>query len=262
MHGYQSRHQRIRAHRAHGVSRSRAAFRRHRDRRHQRPARARLSRLHAEVRLGAWPLQGRHRRRRQHAGRERQEDPPDRGQGSRRTEVGRSRRRHRRRVDGPVPDEGHRAEAHRAGAKKVIMSAPSKDDTPMFVFGVNHKSYAGQADHLERLVHDELPRADRKSVARHLGHQARPDDDRARDDRDAEDRRRPVEQGLARRPRHSREHHPVVHGRGEGRRQGDSRTQQEADRHVVPRADVGRLGRRPDGRAAARKRPTSRSAPP
>src|SRR5690242_6644085 len=32
-----------------------------------------------------------------------------------------------------------------AGAKKVIISAPSKDDTPMFVFGVNHKSYAGQA---------------------------------------------------------------------------------------------------------------------
>ena len=32
-----------------------------------------------------------------------------------------------------------------AGAKKVIMSAPSKDDTPMFVFGVNHETYAGQA---------------------------------------------------------------------------------------------------------------------
>ncbi|MFP5357394.1 MAG: type I glyceraldehyde-3-phosphate dehydrogenase [Gammaproteobacteria bacterium] len=32
-----------------------------------------------------------------------------------------------------------------AGAKKVILSAPSKDDTPMFVFGVNHKTYAGQA---------------------------------------------------------------------------------------------------------------------
>ncbi len=31
------------------------------------------------------------------------------------------------------------------GAKKVIISAPSKDDTPMFVFGVNHQSYAGQA---------------------------------------------------------------------------------------------------------------------
>ena len=31
-----------------------------------------------------------------------------------------------------------------AGAKKVIMSAPSKDDTPMFVFGVNDKSYKGE----------------------------------------------------------------------------------------------------------------------
>ncbi|HVR81194.1 MAG TPA: type I glyceraldehyde-3-phosphate dehydrogenase, partial [Luteimonas sp.] len=32
-----------------------------------------------------------------------------------------------------------------AGAKKVILSAPSKDDTPMFVFGVNDKKYAGEA---------------------------------------------------------------------------------------------------------------------
>ena len=32
-----------------------------------------------------------------------------------------------------------------AGARKVIMSAPSKDDTPMFVFGVNDSSYAGEA---------------------------------------------------------------------------------------------------------------------
>ena len=32
-----------------------------------------------------------------------------------------------------------------AGAKKVVQSAPSKDSTPMFVFGVNHKTYAGQA---------------------------------------------------------------------------------------------------------------------
>ena len=38
------------------------------------------------------------------------------------------------------------AEKHlAAGAKKVILSAPSKDDTPMFVFGVNHESYAGAA---------------------------------------------------------------------------------------------------------------------
>ena len=38
------------------------------------------------------------------------------------------------------------AEKHlAAGAKKVIMSAPSIDDSPMFVFGVNHGTYAGQA---------------------------------------------------------------------------------------------------------------------
>jgi glyceraldehyde 3-phosphate dehydrogenase len=37
------------------------------------------------------------------------------------------------------------AEKHlAAGAAKVIMSAPSKDDTPMFVFGVNHAKYAGE----------------------------------------------------------------------------------------------------------------------
>ena len=32
-----------------------------------------------------------------------------------------------------------------AGAKKVVQSAPAKDDTPMFVYGVNHATYAGQA---------------------------------------------------------------------------------------------------------------------
>ncbi len=37
------------------------------------------------------------------------------------------------------------AEKHlAAGAQKVLMSAPSKDDTPMFVYGVNHTTYAGQ----------------------------------------------------------------------------------------------------------------------
>lgn len=38
------------------------------------------------------------------------------------------------------------ASAHlEAGAKKVILSAPSKDHTPMFVYGVNHEEYAGQS---------------------------------------------------------------------------------------------------------------------
>jgi len=38
------------------------------------------------------------------------------------------------------------AEKHlAAGAKKVLLSAPSKDDTPMFVYGVNHANYKGEA---------------------------------------------------------------------------------------------------------------------
>ncbi|MBS0194196.1 MAG: type I glyceraldehyde-3-phosphate dehydrogenase [Proteobacteria bacterium] len=41
-------------------------------------------------------------------------------------------------------DKASAAKHIAAGAKKVLMSAPSKDDTPMFVFGVNHHTYAGQ----------------------------------------------------------------------------------------------------------------------
>ena len=42
-----------------------------------------------------------------------------------------------------LTDESARAHIS-AGAKRVVMSAPSKDATPMFVMGVNHSSYAGQ----------------------------------------------------------------------------------------------------------------------
>jgi glyceraldehyde 3-phosphate dehydrogenase len=41
-------------------------------------------------------------------------------------------------------DEASAAGHIKAGAKCVVMSAPSKDDTPMFVMGVNHKNYKGE----------------------------------------------------------------------------------------------------------------------
>ena len=45
--------------------------------------------------------------------------------------------------------EKEKAKGHiEAGAKKVIMSAPSKDDTPMFVMGVNHKKYTKEMDYV------------------------------------------------------------------------------------------------------------------
>jgi len=43
-----------------------------------------------------------------------------------------------------IDDHGTRAHIN-AGAARVVMSAPSKDDTPMFVMGVNHNCYAGEA---------------------------------------------------------------------------------------------------------------------
>ena len=55
---------------------------------------------------------------------------PSRDPGRQRACRGESRRGHPGNID--------------AGAKKVIQSAPSKDDTPMFVYGVNDKTYAGQ----------------------------------------------------------------------------------------------------------------------
>ncbi|MFZ9850193.1 MAG: type I glyceraldehyde-3-phosphate dehydrogenase [Vulcanococcus sp.] len=42
-----------------------------------------------------------------------------------------------------LTDESARAHIN-AGAKRVVMSAPSKDATPIFVMGVNHTTYAGQ----------------------------------------------------------------------------------------------------------------------
>jgi hypothetical protein len=199
--------------------------------------------------------------RRQHARRQRQADPPDAGEGSGEPQVGRRRRGGRDRVDRALLTKEAAQKHLDAGAKKVILSAPSKDDTPMFVYGVNDKTYAGQAVISNASCTTNCLAPGRQGAARQVGHQARPDDDRARDDGDAEDRRRPEQQGLARRPRHPREHHPVVDRRREGGRRRHPRAQQEAHRDVVSRADVRRLGDRPHGASSRARRATPRSAP-
>ena len=80
----------------------------------------------------------------------------------------------------------------------------------MFVYGVNDKTYAGEAIISNASLHHQLPGPGGQGAERQVGHQARPDDHRARRHRHAEDRGRPEQQGLARRPRHPGKHHPVV----------------------------------------------------
>jgi glyceraldehyde 3-phosphate dehydrogenase len=62
--------------------------------------------------------------------------------------VGRSRRRHRRRVDGIFTD-AEKAKAHiDAGAKKVIISAPAKNEDITVVLGVNDEKYDPATHHI------------------------------------------------------------------------------------------------------------------
>jgi len=115
------------------------------------------------------------------------------------------------------------AEKHlAAGAKKVIMSAPSKDDTPMFVFGVNDTTYAGQAiiSNASCTTNCLAPVAkvlnDKWGIKRGLMttvHAATATQ---------KNRGRPVQQRLARRPWHSGKHHSLQHRRCQGGGRGDS----------------------------------------
>ena len=68
------------------------------------------------------------------------------------------------------------------GAKKVLISAPATGDDATIVMGVNEDDVQprDRRDHLERVVHDELPRAAREGLQRRVRHRARLHDDRAR----------------------------------------------------------------------------------
>ncbi len=141
-----------------------------------------------------------------------------------------------------------KAQAHiDAGAKKVVMSAPSKDDTPMFVMGVNHETYDSSMNFVSnascttnclapiaKVLHDKFGIVEGLMTT---VHSVTPTQKTA-------GRRLP--EGLARRPRRLRQHHPLLHRRRQGRGQGHPLPQRQADRHVHARAHPGCLRGGPD----------------
>jgi hypothetical protein len=133
-----------------------------------------------------------------------------------------------------------------AGAKKVIMSAPSKDDTPMFVWR-ERQDLRRPGDHLQRLVHHQLPGPagqglnDKWGIKRGLMTTVHAATATRRPST-----ARPTRTGAA--AVASWKTSSLVHRCGQGRRRGHPGTEQEADRHELPRADLGRVGGRPDRR--------------
>merc|ERR1719161_3144454 len=100
--------------------------------------------------------------------------------------------------------------------KKVIISAPAKDaETPTIVVGVNTDDYKTSMNVVS------CASCTTNGLAPHGGrvHEG---------------------QGLARGPRGEREHHPVLHGRREGRGQGLPGHEGQAHGHGLPRAHRGR----------------------
>ena len=145
-----------------------------------------------------------------------------------------------------------------AGAKKVIISAPATEPDVTVALGVNFDDVydAGQPPrHLQRVVHDQLPRAGGQGAARDDRHRARPDDDDPRlHGRPAPAGR--AAQGPAPRPRRRDQPRAGLDRRGEGDRPRDPRAPGQAARLRGARARADRLGRRPH-RAGRRARPPS-----
>ena len=156
--------------------------------------------------------------------------------------------------------EAEKARGHiTAGAKKVIISAPGKDEDITVVMGVNHEKYdAAQAPHhLQRELHHELPRAGRARAAEgRFRHRGRPHDDRPQLHRHAEDRGRPFSKKDWKGGR-SAAINIIPSGTGAAKAVGarHPRSERQAHRHVVPRADPDGLRGRPH--RAARPKTTS-----
>ena len=128
--------------------------------------------------------------------------------------------------------DADKAKGHIAGgAKKVIISAPAKGEDVTIVMGVNEDVYdpATHIDHLQRVLHHELPRADGQGHQRRVRHRERPDD------HDPRLHQRPGHPGLpaqrpASRPRRRDQHDPDEHRCREGHRPRAARAQGQARR--------------------------------
>ena len=148
-----------------------------------------------------------------------------------------------------------------AGAKKVIISAPATEPDATVVLGVNFDDVLrpGQPRRdLQRVVHDELPRAGRQGAARRDRHRARADDDDPRlHGRPAPAGR--AAQGPAPRARRRAQPRAGLDRRREGDRARHPRAQRQAARLRGARARADRLGRRPHVPGGARRRRSTRS---
>jgi len=124
-----------------------------------------------------------------------------------------------------------------AGAKKVIMSAPSKDATPMFVCGVNFDKYTKDMNFVSnascttnclapiaKVLNDKFGITDGLMTTVHSTTATQKTVD-----------------GPSMKDWSFRQHHPVFHRRCQGCRQGHPRAERQADRHVHACSDAGCL---------------------
>ena len=158
-----------------------------------------------------------------------------------------------------------------AGARKVVISAPGKGVDATIVMGVNDEDLRPGAPRrrLQRVVHDQLRRADGQGAARRVRDPARLHDHGPRLHRRPEPARRPA-QGPPPRAVGSGEHHPDHHRRGEGGRPGPPRAGRHAStaspcacRSWTARSSTWRCcstATSPSTRSTPRSKPPPRSA--
>ena len=171
-----------------------------------------------------------------------------------RAAVGRPRRRGRHRVDRLLHQARRRRQAPRGRRQEGRHLRPGhragRHRRPRRQLRLRLRQ--GQPPrHLQRVVHDELPRAVRQGHQRHGRHQARPDDD------DPRLHGRPAPAGHAAlrpapRPRRRAEPDPGLDRRRQGRRPRAARAQRQAVGLRRPRPRPDRLRRRPHLRGRAR----------